>query len=230
MSKAKILVVEDEVKIVELVRLYLERDGYQVLTAINGKKALELFRAEKPDLIILDIMLPEMSGLDVCREIRRESSVPVVMLTARSEEVDKLLGLGLGADDYVTKPFSPRELVARVGAVLRRAKGPDTQKEEIRAGELVISVDRHEVRCRDRVVDLTATEFKLLSVLARNPGRVYTRLQLLDLVQGDAYEGYERTIDAHMKNLRQKLGDANCNIVTVRGVGYKFEESRGVAV
>ncbi|MDP2728638.1 MAG: response regulator transcription factor [Dehalococcoidia bacterium] len=221
------LVVDDEARIVELVRAYLERDGYQVLTAYNGLEALEIARQEKPGLIVLDLMLPELGGLEVCRALRRESDVPIIMLTARNEEPDKLVGLELGADDYITKPFSPREVVARVRAVLRRTASTPTPEESVSVGQLVIYPHRHEVFCHGNPVTLTPTEFKLLETLARNPGRVYTRLQLLDLVQGDAYEGYERTIDAHVKNLRDKLKSyrqgPGCSIVTVYGVGYKFE-------
>lgn len=226
MAKGKILVVDDEAKIVELVRLYLEKEGFQVVTAGDGQRALELFSTEQPTLLILDIMLPEVDGLEVCRAIRRHSPVPIIMLTARSEDVDKLVGLELGADDYVTKPFSPRELVARVRAVLRRVQGELAPAQRIVRGSLTIDLERHEVSCHGRRVELTPTEFRLLSALAGQPGRVLTRLQLLDLVQGEAYEGYERTIDAHIKNLRHKLAhpeDSDCRIATVHGVGYKFE-------
>lgn len=223
----KILVVDDEAKIVELVRLYLERDGYGVVTASDGRMAIERARREKPDLVVLDIMLPQVDGLEVCRTLRRESGVPIIMLTARDEDSDKLIGLELGADDYITKPFSPREVVARVKAVLRRTVGEGFPQEEIRLGSLIIDQARHEARCQGEVLDLTPTEFKLLSVMAQNPRRVFTRSQLLDQVQGEAYEGYERTIDAHIKNLRQKIESVSkehhCRIATVYGVGYKFE-------
>ncbi len=231
MPKGTILVVDDEARIVDLVKAYLERDGYKVVSAADGRKALELFPRERPDLIVLDIMLPGMDGLEVCRAIRAQSNVPIIMLTARSEDVDKLIGLELGADDYVTKPFSPREVVARVRAVLRRSGEAPLPREQVQVGELMIDQVRHEVRCHGELVELTPTEFKLLLVLAQNSGRVYTRLQLLDLVQGEAFEGYERTIDAHIKNLRQKLGlragEQDCRITTVHGVGYKFEEPQG---
>ena len=225
MAKGKILVVDDETKIVDLVRLYLERDDYQVVTAGDGQRALEIFRKEKPDLVVLDIMLPGMDGLEVCRNIRRQYSVPIIMLTARNEDVDKLMGLELGADDYITKPFSPRELVARVRAVLRRTKGDIVPARLITVGSLVIDLERYEVTCHGHSVELTATEFKILAALAGNPGKVYTRLQLLDLAQGETYEGYERTIDAHIKNLRRKLThpEGSCRLTTVHGVGYKFE-------
>ncbi len=231
MPKGKILIVDDEARIVDLVKAYLERDGYKVVSAADGRQALEIFSRERPDLIVLDIMLPGMDGLEVCRAIRTQSNVPIIMLTARSEDVDKLIGLELGADDYVTKPFSPREVVARVRAVLRRSGEAPLPREQVQVGELMIDQARHEVRCHGEPVELTPTEFKLLLVLAQNSGRVYTRLQLLDLVQGEAFEGYERTIDAHIKNLRQKLGlragEQDCRITTIHGVGYKFEEPKG---
>lgn len=231
MAGEKVLVVDDEKKIVELVRLYLERDGYRVITAKDGKDALESARRERPDVILLDLMLPEIDGLEVCRLLRKDSNVPIIMLTARDEETDKLVGLELGADDYVTKPFSPREVVARVRALLRRVRGQREEKREIAVGELVIDLARHQVLCHNQLVDLTPTEFKVLETLAKSPGRVYTRLQLLELVQGEAYEGYERTIDAHIKNLRQKLEPfskgGQCRIATVYGVGYKFEVQEG---
>jgi len=222
-----VLVVDDEAKIVDLVRLYLEKSGFGVVAVADGQAALDAFRRERPDLVILDLNLPKVDGLDVCREIRRTSQVPIIMLTARDDDADKLIGLELGADDYVTKPFSPRELVARVRAVLRRVSAAQVASETITAGELSIDVSRFEVRKRGQLLDLTPTEFKLLQVLAENPGWVYTRLQLLDRVQGDAFEGYERTVDAHIKNLRQKIEDNPQKpkyIITVFGVGYKFQE------
>ena len=227
MTKGTILVVEDEPKIAEVLRLYLERDGYRVATAADGRAALDTFRRDGADLVLLDLNLPKMDGLEVCRSIRRESHVPIIMLTARDEEADKLIGLELGADDYVTKPFSPREVVARVHAVLRRTIPPQPPQEVVKSGDLSLDSARHEVRRGDRLLDLTPTEFKLLEVLMRNPGRVYTRLQLLDLVQGEAFEGYERTIDAHVKNLRQKIEPDPQHpsyVLTVYGVGYKFRE------
>lgn len=225
MAKGKIMVVDDEAKIVDLVRVYLEKDDYQVVSAGDGHQALELFRNEKPDLIVLDLMLPGMDGLEVCRNIRRQSGVPIIMLTARNEDVDKLMGLELGADDYVTKPFSPRELVARVRAVLRRSRGEVAAARLITVGKLVIDPERYEVTCHGHPVELTPTEFKILAALAGSPGRVFTRLQLLDLAQGEAFEGYERTIDAHIKNLRRKLiqPEGECRLATVHGIGYKFE-------
>jgi DNA-binding response OmpR family regulator len=228
-SKATILVVEDEPKIVELLKLYLEADGYQVLMAENGRLALSAFRRRAPELVLLDINLPEIDGLEVCRQIRKESNLPIIMLTARDEETDKLIGLELGADDYITKPFSPREVVARTRAVLRRAAlSQSAQPQEIlRAGDLVLDTTRHELRRGEEALDLTPTEFRLLEVLMRNPGRVYSRLQLLDLVQGEAFEGYERTIDAHVKNLRSKIEpdpQHPSNVLTIYGIGYKFAE------
>ncbi len=232
MPNNTILVVDDERKIVDLVRLYLEREGYRVLAAHDGKAALEQARQEKPALIVLDWMLPGLSGVDVCRTLRQESAVPIVMLTARAEETDKLIGLELGADDYVTKPFSPRELVARVRAVLRRSegaagRGAGQEPVSVTVGEVTADMARHQVRVAGRAVELTPTEFALLAALIQNPGRVYTRLQLLDKALGDSYEGYERTIDAHIKNLRQKLEPDPAKpryVLTVYGVGYKFAE------
>jgi len=230
MPSARVLVVDDEPKIVELVKTYLERDGFLVTVARDGLTALELARRERPDLIVLDLMLPELDGLAVCRELRRESKVGIIMLTAKMEDVDKLIGLELGADDYVTKPFSPRELVARVRAVLRRMGDGPPEAAPLTFGTLTIDATRHEVRREGRLVELTPTEFRLLEVLAANAGRVLTRLQLLDRVQGDAFEGYERTIDAHVKNLRQKVEpdpQQPRHILTVYGVGYKFADQVG---
>jgi len=225
MSK-KILVVDDERKIVQLVKAYLEQAGFSVVTAYDGQQALTVFRHERPNLVILDLMLPGIDGLDVARTLRRESNIPLIMLTARIEETDRLIGLELGADDYMTKPFSPREVVARVRAVLRRTEAQPAAGEVITAGDIVVDLTQHVVQVGGRTVDLTPTEFELLAVLARQPGRVFTRLQLLEQVLGDAYEGYERTIDAHVKNLRQKI-EPNPRqpkyIQTVYGVGYKFE-------
>ena len=203
---AKVLVVDDEPKIVEMVRLYLERDGHRVIVARDGPLALEAFRRDRPDLVVLDLMLPGVDGLEICRTIRRESEVPIVMLTARAEEVDKLVGLELGADDYLTKPFSPRELAARVRAVLgRSAPRRPVETERLTVGSLVIDGRRHEASCNGERLALTPTEFKLLSCLAREPGRVYSRAQLLDQALGESYEAYERTVDAHIKNLRYQL-------------------------
>jgi len=228
MTKSKILVVDDDRKIVDLVRLYLERDGYRVLVAYDGLKALELARQRRPDLIVLDLLLPEVDGLDVCRILQTESQVPIIMLTAKTTEADRLVGLDLGADDYVTKPFSPRELVARVRAVLRRVGEEAPQgPAEMCFADLVINRRRHEVRARGQVVDLTPTEFRLLEVLAGEPGRAFTRMELLDRVFGYDFEGFERTVDVHVKNLRKKI-EADPKqptyVKTVYGVGYKFDE------
>ncbi len=223
----KILVVDDEKRIVEILKAYLERDGYQVIAAYDGQSALELARRYSPDLIILDLMLPEVSGWDVCRELRKESDVPVIMLTARDDTTDKIIGLELGADDYVTKPFDPKEIISRVRAVLRRSEGKAVPKATLNIGEIIIDTDKRLVRHGDRNIDLTPIEFELLRVMAENPGRVYGRMQLLDRVQGDAYEGYERTIDSHIKNLRKKLEldpEHPKYIITVYGVGYKLGE------
>jgi len=223
----KILVVDDEKRIVEILQAYLERDGYRVIAAYDGRSALELARSNSPDLIILDLMLPEISGWDVCRELRKESDVPVIMLTARDDITDKIIGLELGADDYVTKPFDPKEIISRVRAVLRRGEGKVVSKATLNVGEIMIDTEKRLVRRGDRKIELTPIEFELLRVMAENPGRVYSRMQLLDKVQGDAYEGYERTIDSHIKNLRKKLEldpEHPRYIITVYGVGYKLGE------
>ncbi len=227
---AKILVVDDEAKIVRLVRSYLEQAGFAVVEAGDGQTALIQARREKPDLVVLDLGLPGIDGLEVARILRRgaegERDTPIIMLTARIEDTDKIVGLELGADDYMTKPFNPRELVARVRAVLRRTTGAAAPAAELlRAGALALDIDGHQATLDGRPLELTPTEFELLAVLLRNPGRAFTRLELLDRVQGDAYEGYERTIDAHIKNLRAKLGDEPRHpryIQTVFGVGYKL--------
>ncbi len=224
---SKILVVDDEPKIVRVLRGYLESAGFQVITAYDGTEALAAFRHEAPDLVILDLMLPEVDGLDVARAIRRESDVPLIMLTARVEESDRLIGLELGADDYVTKPFSPREVVARVRAVLRRVGGSEPASRILAVGAITLDLDKRLVKVIDRQVGLTATGFDLLATLMESPGRIFSRMQLLDKIQGYAYEGYERTIDAHVKNLRQKIEQDPKHphfILTVYGLGYKFAE------
>ncbi len=222
-----ILVVDDEPRIVKQARDYLERNGLRVTDAADGKQALILARHERPDLIVLDLNLPGMDGLDVCRALRRESEVPIIMLTARAEEADRLIGLELGADDYITKPFSPRELVARVRAVLRRTQGGVRTPGLIRAADLEIDLDGHRVSRQGKSVSLSRTEFNLLTVLAQHPGQTFTRAQLLDRLHQTAYEGFDRSIDAHIKNLRRKL-EANPleprYVLTVFGVGYKFSE------
>jgi DNA-binding response OmpR family regulator len=231
MTRRRILVVDDDPKIVELVRLYLEKDGYRVLVAYDGLEALDLARQKRPDLILLDLLLPGMDGLDVCRIIQAESEIPIIMLTAKTTDEDKLRGLELGADDYVTKPFNPREVMARVRAVLRRTdKEAGRGSAEIRFADLLIDRIRHEVRLQGEIVNLTPTEFRLLEVLAGEPGRAFTRLELLDRVFGYDFEGFERTVDVHVKNLRKKIEPDSRQpvyIKTVYGVGYKFGESSG---
>ena len=225
MAKQMILVVDDEKQIVELLAAYLEREDFKVIAAYDGKTALDIAQREHPDLILLDWMLPEMSGFDVCRTLRATSQTPIIMLTAKGDETDKVLCLEVGADDYITKPFSPREVLARVRAVLRRSAGDNSQHEHIKTGELEIDLAKHEVTKDGVAVSLTPTEFKLLEAMAKSPGRVFTRLQLIDYVQGYSFEGYERTIDAHIKNLRQKIEDNPKEpnyIVTVFGVGYRM--------
>ncbi|RJQ31943.1 MAG: DNA-binding response regulator [Actinobacteria bacterium] len=220
-----ILVVEDEKKIAKAIAAYLEAENCRAICAFNGEQAIESFKNDSVDLIILDIMIPKLNGIEVLKKVRAGSDVPVVMLTAKSEEVDKVLGLELGADDYVTKPFSPRELIARIKAILRRRAGQSAPDQEIKQGPLVINVARHEAKYDGKLLSLTATEFELLSVMAKSPGRVFSRLQLLKMLQEDFYEGYERTIDVHIKNIRHKLenNDGSNLIKTVHGVGYKFE-------
>jgi len=225
----RILIVDDQPEIVRVLRGYFEQAGFAVLSAYDGNEALRMARAERPNLVILDLMLPGMDGLDVCRALRRESDVPIIMLTARVEETDALIGLELGADDYIAKPFSPREVVARSRAVLRRTRGETRVDEDIiEMGELHLDVAKRTLHISDRTVELTASEFDILRTLMRAPGRVFTRSQLLEATQGFAYEGYERTIDTHIKNLRRKLGDSPRNpsyIQTVHGVGYKLREA-----
>ncbi len=224
---SRVLVVDDDPGIVKVVRAYLEQAGFDVLVAYDGKKALHIARHDKPDLVVLDLMLPEMDGWDVCRALRKESDVPIIMLTARVEETDKLVGLELGADDYVTKPFSPRELAARVRSVLRRAGGMPVEPERMSLRGVTIDLSRHVVVIQGEPVDLTPTEFSLLAALMQDPGRAFTRSQLLESVQGYAYDGYERTIDVHVKNLRQKIEEnprSPQRIKTVYGIGYKFED------
>jgi len=222
-----ILVVDDEPKIVKLARDYLEQSGFRVMTADDGITALAVAHHERPDLIVLDLKLPGMDGLDVCRTLRRESDVPIIMLTARVEEADRLVGLELGADDYITKPFSPRELVARVRAVLRRVKGDVRQSGLILAADLEIDLNGRQVTRKDETITLTRSEFNLLVTLAQHPGQAFTREQLLTRLYDVAYDSYARSIDAHIKNLRQKLeinpGEPHY-ILTVFGIGYKFSD------
>ena len=224
-----ILVVDDESKIVDLARDYLEHAGFAVLTAADGRAGLALVRTRTPDLLVLDLGIPEPDGLDVIRAVRRDSNLPIVVLTARDDELDKLIGLELGADDYITKPFSPRELVARVKAVLRRMDRDEPPDDMIRAGDVVLDVARMSVAVNGQPVELTATEFELLATLARRPGRIFTRSQLLDALRGASFESYERAIDTHVKNLRRKLEPDSRSpryILTVYGVGYRFADER----
>jgi len=217
----KILVIDDEPEIVVICRDYLHASGFEVITAADGMQGLAQARQHKPDLVILDLMLPGMDGLDVCRSLRHDGNIPIIMLTARIEEADRLVGLELGADDYITKPFSPRELVARVRTVLRRASG-DTSSDIIRAGEITLDRTRYQASFPDRSITLTPTEFEFLATLMSQPGRIFTRAQLLNAVRGVAFESYERAVDSHVRNLRRKLEPGDY-IVTVHGVGYKFE-------
>ena len=222
-----VLVVDDEQKILKLARDYLETGGYQVKTAADGKTALAIARRDKPDLVVLDLMLPGMDGWDVCRALRRESDVPIIMLTARVDEADQLVGLELGADDYVTKPFSPRLLVARVRAVLRRVQGDIYQPGIISAGDLEIDTNGHRVTLGEDQIRLTRIEFKVLAALAQHPGQTFSRAQLLDRLHGTVFEGYDRSIDAHIKNPRRKIESDPSNpkyILTVYGIGYKFTD------
>ena len=222
-----ILVVDDEPKIVKLARDYLEKSNYRVVAAGDGNTAVVLARAEKPDLIVLDLNLPGMDGLDVCRLLRRESDVPIIMLTARVEETDRLIGLELGADDYILKPFSPKELVARVRAVLRRVKGGVHQPGIVRAGDLEIDLQGHRVLRGNETLRLTPIEFNLLTLLAQHPGQTFSRERLLEKLHGYSHDGYDRSIDAHIKNLRRKLEPNPAEpiyILTVYGIGYQFSD------
>jgi two-component system alkaline phosphatase synthesis response regulator PhoP len=220
-----ILIIEDEPELVKVLRDYLENAGFKVETAYRGDTGLSIWEHRNPDLVLLDLNLPGMDGLDVAREIRRKADTPIIMLTARVEEMDQLIGLELGADDYITKPFSPRIVVSKVRAVLRRMEAASTPKRVLRVADLVIDLDAHDVTREGLSIDLTPTEFGLLATLADQPGRAFSRLQLLGATQGTAYEGYERTIDAHIKNLRAKIEPdpkKPCYVETVFGVGYRF--------
>ncbi len=226
MAKASVLVVDDEVKIRDVVRTYLEHDGYAVFEARNGEEALEAAQRLGPDLVVLDLMLPDLTGEEVARSLREVSEVPIIMLTAKASEDDRVAGLRLGADDYLAKPFSPRELVARVEAVLRRAKCTEPEVSSFGGGELRIDTARREVLVEGHPVTLTRSEFDLLATLASRAGRVWSRYELITRVQGYDYDGYERTINAHVKNLRRKLGDNPRQprfVATVAGVGYKLD-------
>ena len=225
-----VLVVDDDHKLISLVRMYLEREGFRVVAAYDGPQALALFERHRPGFVILDVMLPRLDGIAVCRRLRKHSAVPILMLTARVEEVDKLVGLSVGADDYVTKPFSPRELVARIRAILRRAGAPERAAPRLVRGDLVMDVERHEVFVAGRPVRLTAIEYKLLQALMEFPGRAFTRDQLLTHVYAfDEVVVVDRAVDVHIGKLRDKLGDDPARpryIETVRGIGYKLRESR----
>jgi len=221
-----ILIVDDEPEILDLLRSYLERDGMTVARAADGEAALAAYDRLHPDLVLLDLMLPGIDGREVCRRIRDRSQTPIIMLTARDEETDKLVGFELGADDYITKPVSPREVVARVRAVLRRAQWAP-RGDEIRAGDLFVDRRGHKVTRKGQMIDLTPTEFRLLEVLASHPGQVFTRMQLMDHLQGSAFDGYERTVDTHVRNLRLKIEPEPAHpryVVTVYGIGYKFAD------
>jgi DNA-binding response OmpR family regulator len=222
-----ILIIEDEKDIVDLVEYHLKHAGFPVLKALDGPSGLELAKKNRPSLVILDLMLPGMDGKDICRALKSNpftQSIPILMLTAKTEEVDRVIGFELGADDYVTKPFSPRELVLRVKAILRRKEAPDEGEKSIQVGDLLIDIDRHQVSVKKELISLTSTEFKLLVELITNKGRVQTRERLLDKVWGYTYEGYARTVDTHIRRLREKLGPLENLIETIRGVGYRFQE------
>ncbi len=225
---SKVLIIEDEKELAKVLKAYLERAGYEVLLAGRGDRGLSLWRENKPSLVLLDLNLPEMDGIDIAKEIRQTNDTPIIMVTARVDEVDRLLGLELGADDYITKPFSPREVVARVKAVLRRVeKSPENHPQVINIADLQIDSSAYSVKQSDREVELTPMEFSIMKTLAEYPGRVFSRLQLLEAGQDIAYEGYERSIDTHIKNLRAKLGDDSKDpryIETVFGVGYRFKK------
>ena len=227
-----VLIIDDEPNIIELAKLYLEREGYGVEGVTNGQDALSKYKALNPDIIILDLMLPDIDGFEVCRQIRAQSSVPILMLTARKEDVDKVVGLELGADDYLTKPFSPRELVARVRAVLRRGMAEEMSgPEQILYGDLEVDFIRHEARVEGSSVHLTPKEFTLLGIMIKQPGRVFSRLELLELAFGFDYQGFERTVDVHVMNLRKKIESTPAQpryIQTVYGIGYKFEDGVNV--
>ena len=220
-----ILIIEDEQALARVLQSYLEREGYEVLTANRGDTGYDLSLTKKVDLILLDLNLPGMDGMEIAQEVVKQKNIPIIMVTARVEEIDKLKGLETGADDYITKPFSPREVVARVKSVLRRFERVKGENAQVIIAGVEIDEKAHTVKKRDRLIDLTPSEFEILLLLARNPGRVYSRLQLLDAIQGQSYEGYERTIDAHIKNLRSKIEEDPRKpllVKTVFGVGYKF--------
>jgi DNA-binding response OmpR family regulator len=226
MGKGTVVVIDDEKDLIELVRYNLEKEGFDVIGAMNGEAGLEIARQHRPNLILLDLMLPGMDGLEVCRRIRSDNAtvrIPLIILTAKADEPDRIVGLELGADDYITKPFSPRELAARVKAVLRRASDHHEPEEVIRRGDLLVDVGRHEVTVKGAKVTLTATEFRILQFLASRPGRVYSRNEIMDSAMGHDSAVLDRTIDVHVAAIRKKLGKSGELIETLRGVGYKFE-------
>ncbi len=225
MVRYSVLIVDDDVKLVKLLQTYFEKDGCITYSAHDGLDALQVVREKKPDIMVLDLMLPGLDGLDVCRRIRKDNDIPIIMLTARDEESDRLVGLEIGADDYVSKPFSPKEVVARAKAILRRVNKNVVPNEGIAVGTLLIDLKCHQVTNNGQLVDVTPTEFKILELLAGNIGKVYSRLQIVEYTQGYSFDGYERTIDAHIKNLRRKIESNQKEpqyIQTVYGVGYKF--------
>jgi DNA-binding response OmpR family regulator len=222
----KIFVVDDEPQIAKVLSVYLEKAGYVVITETDGKNVMAIFQREKPDFMILDLNLPNVDGLEICKAVRHDSNIPILMLTARVEETDRLIGLELGADDYVIKPFSPREVVARVRTIFKRTNAGAEKSDVVQVGELVIDIEKHTINLGNKPVELTPTEFQILLTLAKQPRRVFSRLQIMEQAQGDAFEGYERTIDAHIKNIRIKLEPDPKNptyIQTVFGIGYKFD-------
>jgi DNA-binding response OmpR family regulator len=230
----KVLVVDDDEKILKVLTAYLLKEGYTIETARTGWEAVKKVQQLQPDLVLLDVMLPELDGWGVCKEVRRSSDVPIIMLTARDAEADRIIGLEIGADDYVTKPFSPREVIARIRAIARRMQKPRTQGSaagRLQVGDIVLRRDSHSLFVKDSPVDVTPTEYKLLELFMSHPGQVFSRLQLIEKVQGYAFEGYERTVDSHIKNLRKKLGDSSGDpgyIKTIYGVGYKLAGDRHV--
>ena len=232
MAQYKVVIVDDDEKLTKLLETYFKKDGFVTYAAHDGDRAIQLIREVKPDIIILDLMLPGIDGWEICRRVRREGDIPILMLTARDEEMDRLIGLEMGADDYVIKPFSPREVVARAKVILRRTKKiADKPVSIIKAGSLIIDTEKHEVRRKGELLDITPTEFKILELLATNPGRVYSRYHIVEQIQEFAFEGYERTIDAHIKNVRRKIEEnpkEPQHIVTVYGVGYKFAGDQNV--
>lgn len=225
----KILVIEDDPNLAKIIRSYLERDGFVVCASMRGDTGLDMVFTEKPDLVLLDLNLPGLDGMDVASEIRRESDVPIIMVTARVEEIDRLEGFRTGADDYISKPFSPREMVARVKAVLHRIEKSGSTSEVIQLDDLEINTEYHEVKVKKQLIDLTPTEYQLLYTMAEKPGRVFSRLQLLEVLEKGVFEGYERGIDVHIKNLRSKIEEDPRNpryIETVFGVGYRFAREK----